>query len=212
VLLLAAQGAAAAAVDVEARVQALAARGSLLHTRLMDAILSDPTMRTEWRRVGFAKGCRILYESKTDVAGRHLPNLIPSTVAAIHKYVPPQRLAELPTLSFTYGGLQIYRHQVESELDRTSGAEIASAVEDMRRTYSDRTRALPSTQNPADNVVTPKADIAAALGIKGAWNLDNPAQLGMACADLRIAPELRPKITTGARELTVVPPTGAKKQ
>jgi len=210
VLLLAAQAAAAAEVDVEARVQALAARGTLLHTRLMDAILQDPKMRFEWRRVGFAQGCRIFEESKADVARRHLPNLIPSTVAAIRKYIPPRRLTEVPALSFTYGGLQVYRRQVESELERTSGAEIASAVEDMRRTYVDRTRTLPSTQNPADNVVKPKGDIAAALGIKGTWNLDSPAQLGMACAELRIPPQLRPKITTGAPN--VAPSPGAKKQ
>jgi len=38
--------------------------------------------------------------------------------------------------------------------------------------------------------------VAAALGIKGTYDLDDPAQLGLACAEFLISPGARPKIST----------------
>lgn len=39
-------------------------------------------------------------------------------------------------------------------------------------------------------------DIAEAVGLHGPYDLDNPAHMGMACADLLIPADKRPAITT----------------
>jgi hypothetical protein len=183
----------------DARLRALAERGSLITSRMSDAVLQDPAMRAEWRRVGFEKGCLAFASAEKEVKARHLPLLVEPTIAAVRKFVPQERLDRLPALSFSYGGLQVYRARVEQELGRTSGGLIADAVEDMRRNYQAQVKALPTATNPEANVVIPKADIGAALGVKGAWDLNNPAQLGMACAELRIPPGVRPQINVGAK-------------
>lgn len=197
----------------DARIRALAERGSLISSRLDNAILQDPEMRAQWRRVGFETGCLTFAAVEKEVKARHVPDLVEPTIAAIRKYVPQERLDRMPALSFSYGGLQVYRARIENELNRTSASLFARAVQDMRRAYGERVRALPTTSNPADNIVMPKADLAVALGIKGAWDLDNAAHLGMACAELQIPPQIRPTITTGPQgpfTIEVKRPAGAK--
>jgi hypothetical protein len=59
----------------------------------------------------------------------------------------------------------------------------------MHQTFLERVQAIPTTRNAADNVVTPKPDIAA-------------ARLGIACAELLIPPQLCPTITAAQEDQT----------
>ena len=76
---------------------------------------------------------------------------------------------------------------------------FARARSELRSGILIQTRPLPTETNPAANVVMPRPASAAALDIKGAWNLDNPAQMAMACAEQLVSPHMSPQITTGAR-------------
>lgn len=188
--------------------QDLAIRENRLSRRLYPLIYDDPSMRAEIKRVGFEKGCRAIADSKQEVSLRFAPMLVPATVAAIRKIVPEPQLSEMRFRSFFTGPMRIYTKRIDNELDRTASTSLNAAYSAMRAAFLKRTRQFPATGNPADNIVMPKADIVAALGLKGAYDLDNPAHLGMACAELLIPAPLRPTIKTPPAQppLTVVPP------
>jgi hypothetical protein len=154
-------------------------------------------MRAEIRRVGFAIGCSTVDDVSKAVVARHATALEQGLAEAIRKVIPEGRLMEAKAASFLVAPLAAYQRPVERELERSGAATLASAREDMRKSFLTRSRAIPATANPADNEVMPKADVAAALGVRGPWDLDNPSQMAFACAEQRMSPNLRPTITTG---------------
>lgn len=186
----------------------LAIRESRLPGRLYRLIYDDPSMRAEIRRVGFEKGCRAIVDGKRQVSLQFVPALVPATVAAIRKVVPEPRLSEMRFRSFISGPMRVYARRIDDEIDRTASASLRMAYEAMRIAFLQRTHQLPATKNPKDNVIMPRADIAEAVGLQGPYDLDNPAHLGMACADLLIPAEKRPAITTSPTPgpFIVVPP------
>jgi len=198
---------AASAVSDQA-LEDLAIRESRLSRRLSPLIYDDPSMRAEIKRVGFEKGCRALDDSRREIGLRFAPALAPATVAAIRKIVPEPQLSEMRFRSFVTGPMHVYTRRIDIELERTASESLNAAYSAMRAAFLKRTRAFPATGNPADNIVMPKSDITAAVGLKGAYNLDNPAHLGMACAELLIPAPLRPTIraTPAPSPLIVVPP------
>ena len=189
----------ATGLSVDERIEALAAREARNSGRIEDAIYADPVMRAEVRRVGFATGCVAVGVIGREVAARHAEALAPRIAAAIRTVIPAQRVAEASAVSFLAMPLTAYHGRVGAELERSAAGALAAAREDMRRTFLARTGVMPPASDPAANAITPRADIAAALGIQGDWDLDKPAQMRMACADQRIRPQLRPTITTGEK-------------
>lgn len=177
----------------------LASNESRLPGRLKDVIFEDPAMRKEIRRVGFEKGCRAMAESRREVSQRYNAALIPATVAAIRKFVPEPQLSLMRPRSFVTGPLTIYKARIEGEIDRSAPAILAAAYSAMRDAFLKRTKTYPSQTQPAGNIVMPKPDLAVAVGMTGPYNLDDPAHLSMACIELLISPDKRPKITTEPR-------------
>lgn len=188
----------------------VAVRESPLPQRLRNLILDDPAARAALRRVGFPAGCKALGASQRAVSDRHAAALAPFVVAAIRATVPAARLAEMPVLSFYVGPLQVYKSRVVAAVERSAAPLLATAEREVRADFAQRVRALPSMRDPAVNVVRPRADVAAALGMRKPYDLDDPAQLGLACAELSIDPAARPTITTGAPRPAgrVLPPGG----
>ncbi|MCI4589334.1 hypothetical protein MOK15_04385 [Sphingobium sp. BYY-5] len=186
----------------------LAIAESRVPSRLYRVIYDDPSMRAEIKRVGFEKGCRAVAESKRQVSRQFVPSLVPATVAAIRKIVPEPHLSEMRPRSFIVGPMRIYTKRIDDEIDRTASPLLMATYAAMRAEFLGRMRELPTSRNPEDNIVMPKTDIAAFGSLNGAYDLDNPAQLGMACADFLIRPEQRPTITTAPSPgtVTIIPP------
>ncbi|ARS26596.1 hypothetical protein [Sphingomonas sp. KC8] len=174
----------------------LATAESRLPGRLSNLIYNDPAMRAEIRRVGFEKGCRAVADSRRDVGMKFVPALVPATVAAIRKIVPEPQFSEMRPRSFVVSPLRIYAKRIDAEIDRTAPEILTVAYDAMRKSFLERLRQYPTTQNPADNIVVPRADIAAFGNLEGPYDLDNPVHLSIACADLFISAKMRPTITT----------------
>jgi hypothetical protein len=185
--------------SVEQRIAWLAAGSARTLPRVEWAVFDDPAMRAEIRRMGFATGCATVDEVSKSVVARHAAALQDAIAQAIRKVIPEEKLLAANVMSFLAMPLTSYQRRVEREVERSGGATLASARGDMRESFMARARTIPATANPADNEVMPKADVAAALGVRGHWDLDNPAQLAFACAEQRMSPNLRPTITTGER-------------
>lgn len=175
----------------------LLASGSILHSRLGWLILDDPALRGELRRVGFDKGCRALATSRNEVAARFASELAPATSAAIRKIVPAERIDAANPRAFLVGPMTVYRDRIANELGNTAGDTLARAETDVRAGFLQRTRSQPDVSDPKANIVVPRPDIARALNLGATYDLDNPAQLGMACAELLISPANRPAISGG---------------
>jgi hypothetical protein len=184
----------------------LAALESRLPVKLSRLIYGDPAMRAEIRRVGFVKGCHAIAESRREVGTQFVPLLVPATVAVVRKIVPEARLSAMPVRSFSSGPLSLYTKRIDDEIERTASVTLTQAYAAMRAAFLARTRKMPATRSPADNVVMPKADIAAFGSLKGAYDLDNPAHLSMACADLLIPASRRPTITASSSEHAMAEP------
>jgi hypothetical protein len=187
----------AAGMSVDERIAALARREAAGSGRIESAIFDDAAMRAEVRRVGFASGCSIVGDIGRQVAARHAAALEPGIARAIRNVIPAQRMAEARAISFLVGPLTSYQGRVSAEVERTGGEQLARARNDMRRTFLARSRPLPTAADPNANRVAPRPDVAAALGHRGNWNLDDPAQMRFACMEQRISPQVRPRITTG---------------
>jgi len=184
-------------LSVEQRTALLAATYSPASRLIEHMVYDDPAMRAEIRRVGFARGCEAVGAARREVGDRHAGALRAAYADAIRRVIPTQRLAEARPVSFVVGPLAMYGRRVENEVQRSAVQLLAALSVDMRRSFLARTRPMPSTTNEADNRIAPRADIAAAFGIDGFWDLDNSNQLAVACNEQRISPELRPTITTG---------------
>jgi hypothetical protein len=196
-LLPAGQSAPADAVGVnDAAVELLARREGTLQQRLLNVVIEDPALRAEIRRVGLEKGCRTMEDSRSETGATYQTMLFPVTVAAIRKLVPAERLARAQFLSFVSAPLIPYGSRVRDEVARNAADTLAAAEAHMRRVFLDRIRREPSGGPEASHVL-PRADLAAALGLDGPYDLDKPSHLGLACADLLISPDVRPTITTG---------------
>ncbi len=191
----------------DATLERLATVESRLPLRLDYVVYEDAGLRAEIKRVGFEKGCHAVRESRRAVSDAFVPKLVPATVAAIRHVVPAARLDEMRVLSFSMGPLRVYKIRIEDELDATAGPILQSAYAAMRDTFAARTKLLPTEPSLSANVVATKADIAAALGLAATYDLDKPAQLAMACAELLISPAQRPKISLGPKQpaLEIVP-------
>lgn len=196
-LLLSGQSAPAEAPTVsDAAVELLATREGTLWRRLTNVVINDPAMRAEIRRVGLANGCHGMDDSRAEVAPAYRATLMPVIVAAIRKLVPAERLARAGYLSFVSAPLVPYEARVRDEVERNAADTLAAAEARMRGVFLDRIRREPAGDPEASRVL-PRADLAAALGLQGPYNLDKPSDLGLACADLLISPDMRPTITTG---------------
>jgi hypothetical protein len=204
VILLAALAAAqvvavpgAAGLSVDQRIAVLAEQEARGGNRIEDAIFDDPAMRAELRRVGFAKGCATVDAARKQVIGRHKAILQAEIDRTIRKVIPAERIAEARALSFLAAPFVYYQGRVERELEKSAAPALARARDDMRQTFLALSKPMPTTRNAGDNEVLPKPDVAAALGHRGAWNLDDPAQAAFACIEQRISPSARPTLTTG---------------
>lgn len=191
----------------DASLERLAMVESRLPLRLSDVIYEDAGLRAEIRRIGFEKGCRAVEDSRRDVSSVFVPKLVPATVAAIRRIVPAERLNDARGLSFIRSPLLVYKVRIEDELDATAGPLLQSAYAAMRDSFTTRVKAMPTAQDASANVVVPKSDIATVLGIKGAYDLDKPAQLALACVELLISPAVRPTISTTPQPVFGVVPT-----
>lgn len=180
----------------DAALERLAISEDRLSSRLMYVIYDDPALRAEIKRVGFERGCRAVAASRNDISAKFVPLLVPATVAAIRHVIPAERLNQIWPLSFFVGPMQVYKGRVDAELDKTAQPILDTAYAEMRQTFLARVKALSATSDASANRVMPRADIAGALGITGAYDLDKPSQLGMACAEVLISPSMRPTITT----------------
>jgi hypothetical protein len=182
-------------LSVERRVAVLAATNVGI-VRFRAVVYEDPALRAELRRVGFATGCALAKRAAYEVTARHEPALRPPLEQAIAQVVPTQKIEEARALSFLVMPLLPYQARVIAAYKRTAAAPLAEARRDVRRTFLGYARPLPAA-DPAANEIMPRPDIAAALGVRGKWDLDNPLQLEMACAEQTISPTIRPTITTG---------------
>lgn len=176
---------------------AFARQESPLGVWLAEAITHDPALRVEIKRVGFAAACNILVESRNSVSMRYQKRLVPVIVKSVRDKIPADRLEEMKILSFLVGPMQIYKARVLDQV-RFDGAKVISDAEaEMRSTFLSRTAVIDSVEGDEANIVTPKPDLAKALQIVGAYDLDNPDHIMLACAEQYIAPDERPTITTG---------------
>lgn len=179
----------------DAALERLATVESRLPLRLGHVIYDDARLRAEIKRIGFEKGCHAVDDSRRAVSEVFVPKLVPATVAAIRQVVPAGTLNEMRVLSFVVGPLRVYAVRIGDALDASAGPILESAYAAMRESFAARAKLIPTAQEPSANLVAPKADVAAALGLGGRYDLDNPVQLAFACAELLISPNLRPKIS-----------------
>jgi hypothetical protein len=185
--------------SVEQRIAYLAESQARFSHPLELSIYGDAEMRAEIRRVGFARGCEILHRAGRETALRYAPLLKPYYEAAIRHRIPAQIIGEARIVSFLATPFTIYQRRVAEDAEQSGAALFAQARSELRSTILTQTGPLPTEADPAANVVMPRPDMAAALDLKGAWDLDNPAQMAMACSEQVIPPHMRPQITTGAR-------------
>lgn len=169
---------------------------SRLFPRLKSLVYNDARLRSEIRRIGYAKGCRAVHDSRHEVMEEYGPKLVPFTVTAIRHVVPAGRLNGMRVLSFLAMPLTIYQGRIDVELEMTAGPILQSADVAMRAVFKARTKVIATERSHSANVIAPKADVAAAVGIKGTYDLDDPSQISLACAELLISPRARPKIST----------------
>jgi hypothetical protein len=167
----------------------------LLTNRLTRTVTDDSELRAAMRRVGFVSACDALAATRREVGRRHIERFGRTAVAMIRRMIPAERLAGARFISFVQMPLATYRGRIENALERDGVFTAAQA--DMRATYLARLTAMPATDDPDANVIIPRADIARALSVSGPWNLDDPAQVGMACAEQLIPPDRRPTISGG---------------
>jgi hypothetical protein len=176
---------------------AFARQESPLGFWLAEAITHDPALGVEMKRVGFAAACNILVESRNSVTMRYRERLVPVTVKSVRDQVPADRLEEMKILSFLVGPMQMYKARVLDQVRSDGAAVISDAEAEMRSTFLSRTAVIDSIKGDDANIVIPKPDIAKALQIVGAYDLDNPNHIMLACTEQHIAPDQRPTITTG---------------
>ena len=184
-------------LSLDQRVELLADFEATNRYRLETAIFEDPEMRAEIRRVGFARGCGAVDEASRSVAPRHAEALRPYAAQAIRTVIPAQYLQQARVVTFLVMPLSMYSARVEARIAQLAAEPLGVARRDMRAAFVRIASALPTSTQPQDNIVMPRADIAAALGQNGPWDLDNMAQLHFACSDARISPAIRPTFTTG---------------
>ena len=200
--------------SVEEKVAILADAEVASRNRYEWAIYDDPAMRSELRRVGFGHGCAAVAASSAEMVDRHAGRLRPYAEQAIRTIIPERRLAEARFISFIAHPFTMYSGRVHAEVDRLAASEVASARDEMRQTFLNLTKPMLDTKEIPEETVKPKADISAALGLNGRWDFNNPAQIAMACLELRMDPRVRPMITQAEPVETIVlkvePPTGAK--
>lgn len=184
------------AVSREPQVMA-SIRSGVIGPRLMNVIKNDPALRAEIRRVGFEKGCRAMADSSREVTDRYGEILKPEMLAAIRDSVPTEVLAGPNYLTFLGGPLIGFRRRITTLFERAGAEKLAAADAEVRDAFLKRTRPQPDTTDPSANIVKPRDDINAVFGYGASYDLDHPAQLGLACSDLLIHPAVRPKITVG---------------
>jgi hypothetical protein len=182
---------------LDQRIAYLAVSEARMARRLEDAVYEDPTMRAEIKRVGLTRGCDALASASKESIALFAGVLAPHFESAIRLNIPAQRINDARFLSFSAMPFASYRHRVVEQAERSGSADIARARADLRERFLQRTRPIETTRNDADNVVMPRPDTGAALGIAGPWNLDKPSQLAMACIEHTIRPEARPEIIVG---------------
>ena len=163
---------------------------------LAETITSDPAMRAEMRRVGFATACNVLAESRNSVVMRYRERLVPATVKSVRDTVPADGLEEMKILSFLVGPMQIYKARILDQVRVDGAAVISDAEAEMRSAFLSRTAVIDSIVGDEANIIMPKPDIATALQIDGEYDLDNPNQIMLACAEQHIGADQRPVITT----------------
>ena len=200
VALFAAQAVAvpdASAWTVDRRIAYLAESESRVATRIERRLYADPAIRAELRRVGFATGCSAFGRSSRKVVSGHVPALKPHFEAAIRRLVPAEQIVSARFLSFLAHPLMLYQRRVVDAAERSAETELAAAAADLRAAFLSETKQLRTNEDPSANVVMPRADIGRALGVAGAWNLDDPNHVAMACIEQLISPGQRPLISGG---------------
>lgn len=185
---------------VDQRIAYLAESEARMANRIEGAVYADPAIRAEIRRVGFSAGCSAFGRARREVVNRHASALTPHFEAAIRRLVPLERITEAPFLSFLWSSLSAYQRRVSNAAEQSAEAELAGARADLRATFLSYTAPLATNGDPSANVVMPRTDIARALGVEGAWNLDNPNHLSMACLEQLISPDQRPIISGGGTD------------
>jgi hypothetical protein len=178
--------------QAETQLREIATRAASSGFFLADVIYDDPKMRAEIRRVGFANGCAIIYNSFNEAYIRHADALLPLFVEATRKAVPLFRLRVHPM-----SNALMYGRRIKNDVENSGLPAIAAAQDDMRRTFVSYSAKLPTVRNQSVNLVKPKSDLAKALGVTGNWDLDKSTHLQMACVEQAISPRNRPTISTG---------------
>ncbi len=162
----------------------LALDQSLLPVRLGRVIFDDPKMRDEIKRVGLRQGCVAVDQSRKEIGAKYKPALVPPTVSAIRKVVPEPVLTEATVLAFFSWPLSGYKSRIEDELEVTASEILQEAYAAMRVEFLAQTAQFPTSRNRKDNVLVPSPHLAAALSIEGAYDLNKPEAMNMACVDL----------------------------
>lgn len=173
----------------------LALNQSLLPVRLGRVIFDDPKMRDEIKRIGLRQGCVAVDQSRKKVGAKYRPALVPATVAAIRKVVPEPVLTEATVLAFFSWPLSGYKSRIEDELEVIASEILQEAYAAMRVEFLAQTAQLPTSRNRKDNVLMPSPHLAAALSFDGAYNLNRPETMNMACLDL-LTPKRPPAQTS----------------
>ena len=190
----------ASAWSVDQRIAYLAESEARLGLRIERPVYADPAIRAEIRRVGFSAGCSAFGRARREVVDRHAAALTPYFEAAIRRLIPAERIAETRFLSFLATPLTGYQSRVSNAAEQAADAELTAARADLRATFLAYTAPVATNDDPSANVVMPRTDIARALGIEGAWDLDNPNHVSMACLEQLISPNQRPIISGGGTD------------
>lgn len=169
----------------------------MLFMRVSESATHDAAVRAEMRRVGFRRACTLLGTTRRELTERHQARFAPVAVAAIRRLVPAERLSQVRILSFAASPLIVYKARVQAAVDRDAADVIAAAMAEMRATYMTRLRELGTDTAPDANLIMPSEFIARALGIEGAWDLDRPTHVAMACNEQLYPAEQRPAISGG---------------
>ncbi len=182
---------------VEQRIDYLAEAQARFAEPVNSTLYENPDVRAEIRRIGFLKGCQLAQQARRDALDQHFPELKAGYAEAIRKAVSEDMLKSVRFITFDLPPLRGAKFRLGREAERSMASEFSATRIDMTKRFVELSGPLPTNSDPAANRVTPRADVAGALGIAGDYDLDNPGFLGLACAEATIDPAFRPQISGG---------------
>lgn len=193
-------------LTVDQKIELLAESAASGRLRFEQSIYRDANMRAELRRVGLAAGCPLVQRAAADAVADHHSELKQAAIVAIREKIPTDRLADARFVTFLGPPLSIYSGRVSERVDELAAESVTKGRAATQTRFMSEAARLPTATGPE---VAPRSDLSQAFDLNGRWNWDSAAQIGLACLEQTTDPTVRPTITVGRPNYTIIPPKKA---